>query len=51
MLLIIGVALYTAIIGWSNLGAGFEAVDSGKYTIKQVGDGNPFVSGAAMVAL
>lgn len=47
IVLIIGVALYTAIIGWSNLGAGFEAVDSGKYTIKQVGDGNPFVSGAS----
>lgn len=47
ILLIIGVSVYTAIAGWENLGAGFEAVDSKKYAIAQVGDGNPFVSGAS----
>lgn len=47
ILLIIGVSLYSAINGWSNLGAGMEAVDTHKYTITQVGDGNPFASGAS----
>lgn len=47
ILLIIGVSLYSAINSWSNLGAGMEAVDTHKYTITQVGDGNPFASGAS----
>lgn len=47
ILLIIGVSLYSAINGWSNLGAGMEAVDTNKYAITQVGDGNPFASGAS----
>lgn len=47
ILLIIGVSLYSAINGWGNLGAGMEAVDTHKYTITQVGDGNPFASGAS----
>lgn len=47
ILLIIGVSLYSAINGWSNLGVGMEAVDTHKYTITQVGDGNPFASGAS----
>ena len=47
ILLIIGVSLYSAINGWSNLSAGMEAVDTHKYTITQVGDGNPFASGAS----
>ena len=47
ILLIIGVSLYSAINGWSNLGAGMETVDTHKYTITQVGDGNPFASGAS----
>lgn len=47
ILLIIGVSLYSAINSWSNLGAGMEAVDTHKYTITQVGEGNPFASGAS----
>lgn len=47
ILLIIFVAVYTAITGIGNLGAGFEAVDSHKYEITQVGNGNPFASGAS----
>lgn len=47
IMLIIVVSLYSAINGWSNLGAGMEAVDTHKYTITQVGDGNPFASGAS----
>lgn len=47
ILLIIGVSLYSAINGWSNLGAGMETVDTHKYTITQVGDGNPIASGAS----
>lgn len=47
ILLIIGVSLYSAINGWSNLSAGMDAVDTHKYTITQVGDGNPFASGAS----
>ena len=47
ILLIIGVSVYTTIVGWENLSAGLEAVDSKKYAITQVGDGNPFASGAS----
>lgn len=47
IMLIIVVSLYSAINGWSNLSAGMEAVDTHKYTITQVGDGNPFASGAS----
>lgn len=47
ILFIIGVALYSAINGWPNLGAGLESVDSHAYNIIQVGDGSPFASGAS----
>lgn len=47
IMLIIGVSLYSAINGWSNLSAGMEVVDTNKYAITQVGDGNPLASGAS----
>lgn len=47
ILLIIFVGCWTAITGWSNFSEGLAAVDSGKYEITQVGDGNPFASGAS----
>lgn len=47
IMLIIAVSVYTAITGWGNLGAGLDAIDTKKYEITQVGDGNPFASGAS----
>lgn len=47
ILLIIFVSTWTAITGWGNLTEGFAAIDVGKYQITQVGDGNPFASGAS----
>lgn len=47
ILLIIFIACWTAISGWGNFSEGLAAVDSGKYEITQVGDGNPFASGAS----
>ena len=47
ILLIVFIACWTSITGWSNLGDGFASVDNGKYEIAQVGDGNPFASGAS----
>ncbi len=47
ILLIIFVGCWTAITGYGNLVDGFAAVDSGKYDITRVGDGNPFASGAS----
>lgn len=47
VVLIIFVAVWTAISGLPNLAAGMAAVDSGKYDITQVGSGNPLASGAS----
>lgn len=47
ILFIVAVASITAISGWENFGMGLEAVDNGKYEVTQVGNGNPFVSGAS----
>ena len=47
IVLIIVVSLFSVVNGWSNIGAGFEAIDTQKYEIIQVGDGNPFASGAS----
>ncbi len=47
IIMIIIVALVTAITGWSNLENGLAAVDNRKYELVQVGDGNPFTSGAS----
>ncbi len=47
ILLIIFVSCWTATTGWENLTEGLAAVDSGKYEITQVGDGNPLASGAS----
>lgn len=47
ILLIVFVSIWTAIRGWDNLAEGFAAIDAGKYQITQVGDGNPFASGAS----
>lgn len=47
ILLIIGVSAYSAITGWEHFADGLIAVDKHKYAISQVGDGNPFVSGAS----
>lgn len=47
ILLITFVGCWCAKSGWGNLSEGFAVVDSGKYNITQVGDGNPFVSGAS----
>ena len=47
IMLIIGVSLYTAVKGWGNFNTGLEAVDTNKYAIAQVGNGNPFASGAS----
>lgn len=44
---IVVVASITAVEGWENFGQGLEAIDKGKYELTQVGDGNPFVSGAS----
>lgn len=47
IVIILVVSVVCTINGASNLSAGFEAVDSGKYEITQVGGGNPFASGAS----
>lgn len=47
ILIIIFVSLWTTIASWGDLANGFDAIDSGKYDIVQVGDGNPFASGAS----
>lgn len=47
ILLIIFIGCWTAITGWGNFNEGLTAIDSGKYEITQVGDGNPFASGAS----
>ena len=46
ILLIVFVAIWTSITGWNNLAEEIAAIDAGKYEITQVGDGNPFASGA-----
>ncbi len=45
--LILVVSVISSVKGFSNLGTNIELVDSGKYadTMKQVGGGNPFLSG------
>ncbi len=47
VLLIIFVAAWTAITGLPDFKAGLEVVDSCKYELAQVGDGNPWASGAS----
>lgn len=47
ILLIIFVSCWATVTGWDSMSEGFVAVDSGKYEITQVGDGNPFASGAS----
>lgn len=47
VLFIICVSLFAAINGWDKFATGLEAVDTHKYAITQVGDGNPIASGAS----
>lgn len=47
VVLIIFVAIWTAITGLHHFSDGLEAIDSGKYELEQVGNGNPFASGAS----
>ncbi len=47
IVLIIIVSLFSAINGWENIGAGFEAIDTQKYEIIKVGGGNPIASGVS----
>lgn len=47
VVLIIFVAVWTAITGLPHFAEGLQAVDTHKYDITQVGDGNPFASGAS----
>lgn len=47
IILIVLVAAITAYTGWDHFPAGLDAVDSGKYAITQVGNGNPLASGAS----
>ena len=49
IIMILVVSVVTAITGAPNLSANISAVDSGQYSdvMKQVGGGNPFVSGAS----
>lgn len=47
VVLIIFVAIWTAISGLPHFSEGLQAIDSGKYEITQVGNGNPFASGAS----
>lgn len=47
IVIILVVSVWCTITGAPNLSAGFEAVDSGKYEIVQVGGGNPLASGAS----
>ena len=47
--MILLVSIISAISGWSDLSANMADVDAGKYAdvMKQVGNGNPFASGAS----
>lgn len=47
ILFIIMIVTVTACMGWNNFDRGLAAVDNGKYAITQVGNGNPFASGAS----
>lgn len=47
ILLIIFIGGWTAITGWENFDKGLKIVDKGMYDITQIGDGNPFASGAS----
>ena len=47
IMMIIVVSIVTFTTGWEHMGEGFDAVDSGKYEITQVGEGNPLASGAS----
>lgn len=47
ILLIVVVSVVTAIMGAEHYAEGLAAVDSHKYEIAQVGDGNPLASGAS----
>lgn len=47
IILILTIAGVTAIMGWGNFAEGLMIVDSKQYDIVQVGDGNPFASGAS----
>lgn len=47
IILILFIAGVTAVIGWENFSEGLKVVDSHQYKIVQVGEGNPFASGAS----
>lgn len=47
IILIVFIACWTAITGFDSFKEGLEAIDSHKYEITRVGDGNPFASGAS----
>lgn len=47
IILILIIAGITSIMSWENFAEGLKAVDSKRYEIMQVGDGNPFASGAS----
>lgn len=47
ILLILFIAGVTTVLGWENFSEGLKIVDSHQYNIVQVGDGNPFASGAS----
>lgn len=47
ILLILFITGVTAVVGWENFAEGLHIVDSKQYDIVQVGDGNPFASGAS----
>ena len=45
--LILFITSITAVMGWENFAEGLQIVDNKQYDIVQVGDGNPFASGAS----
>ena len=47
IIFILTIAGVTAIMGWENFAEGLRIIDSKQYDIVQVGDGNPFASGAS----
>jgi len=47
VILIIFVSIWTAVTGFPHFQDGLGAIDTKKYDITQVGDGNPFASGAS----
>lgn len=47
VILIMIIAAYGTINGFAHVEKGFELIDNAAYKIEQVGDGNPFASGAS----